>query len=68
MPYANSSSEVVMGYVFEVKVWTSRDGGRSYHYEDYWEGDSVFQLLRKLYTAKREGFGLITVDWRPINY
>lgn len=57
-----------MGYVFEVKVWTSHDGGRSYHYEDYWEGDGVFQLLWKLYTAKREGFGLITVDWRPIFY
>ncbi len=56
-----------MGFIFEIKVWTSYDVGRLYHYVNYWEGDSVFQLLRKLYAAKKEGFGLITVNWRPIN-
>jgi len=53
-----------MGNKFEVQVWVPKWDSDDYEYRHYWCGQSLFFALCKLWAAKREGYGCVTLHWR----
>ena len=53
-----------MGSTWTVEVWKEDESG-NYGYREYWSGESLEEALWNLYQAKRDGFGCITLTWRP---
>lgn len=54
-----------MGSTWEIEVWGEHGFGSDGHsYKTYWRGESAIQAFYKLWMAKKEGFGCVTLHWR----
>lgn len=59
-----------MGNKFEVWVWEHKEFvpfdeiERSYHYVQYWHGQSFFKAIYKLLKAKSLGYGCVKLEYR----
>jgi hypothetical protein len=52
-----------MGHRWTIEVWVP-DVKLGYKYRLWWEGESIIQVIFKLYTAKLHGYGCIKLEWR----
>jgi len=53
-----------MGNTWEIYVWKFVGKRPAFQYVIYWQGESVFKAIYKMWRAKREGFGCVRLEWR----